>query len=119
MKPNADNQAYQPLAARLRPASLDEFIGQTHLLGQGKPLRKAIEQGILHSMIFWGPPGTGKTTLARLMAERVNARFEKLSAIFSGVKDIRAVVDEAKRLREQDQQATILFVDEVHRFNKS
>src|SRR5579862_9747387 len=120
MKPDADNTSlFQPLAARLRPTSLDALVGQTHLLGSGKPLRKAIEQGILHSMIFWGPPGTGKTTLARLMAERVNARFEKLSAVFSGVKDIRAVVEEAKRAREESQQATILFVDEVHRFNKS
>ncbi len=120
MKPETDNTAvFQPLAARLRPASLDEFFGQTHLLGVGKPLRKAIEQGILHSMILWGPPGTGKTTLARLMAERVNARFEKLSAIFSGVKDIRAVVEEAKKAREVTSQKTILFVDEVHRFNKA
>jgi putative ATPase len=110
---------FQPLAARLRPASLDEFVGQAHLLGPYKPLRKAIEQGILHSMILWGPPGTGKTTLARLMAENADARFEKLSAIFSGVKDIRAIVDEAKRIREATQQQTILFVDEVHRFNKS
>lgn len=106
---------FQPLAARLRPVTLDEFIGQTHLLGPDKPLRKAIEQGVLHSMILWGPPGTGKTTLARLMAEKTDARFEKLSAIFSGVKDIRAIVDEAKK----SSQPTILFVDEVHRFNKA
>lgn len=116
MKPNIE---FQPLASRLRPTSIDEFVGQTHLLGPGKPLRRALEQGIVHSMILWGPPGTGKTTLARLMAERVNARFEKLSAIFSGVKDIRSVVDEAKKSREQTKQATILFVDEVHRFNKA
>jgi len=114
-----DDKIYQPLAAKLRPASLDEFIGQTHLLGKDKPLRKAIEQGILHSMILWGPPGTGKTTLAQLMAQTANARFEKLSAIFAGVKDIRAIVEEAKQAREIHSQATILFVDEVHRFNKS
>lgn len=116
MKPNIE---FQPLASRLRPTSIDEFVGQTHLLGPGKPLRRALEQGIVHSMILWGPPGTGKTTLARLMAERVDARFEKLSAIFSGVKDIRSVVDEAKKSRAQTQQATVLFVDEVHRFNKA
>lgn len=110
---------FQPLAARMRPESLDEFVGQTHLLGPGKPLRKAIEQGVLHSMILWGPPGTGKTTLARLMAEKASVRFEKLSAIFSGVKDIRAVVEEAKQTRKETGQATILFVDEVHRFNKA
>jgi putative ATPase len=116
---NAKKIAFQPLAARLRPTSLDEYVGQSHLLGPSKPLRKAIEQGILHSMILWGPPGTGKTTLARLMAENANARFEKLSAIFSGVKDIRAIVDDARKVREDSGQQTILFVDEVHRFNKS
>ncbi|MCD6039614.1 MAG: rarA [Gammaproteobacteria bacterium] len=120
MKPKTHNTSlYQPLATRLRPTSIDELIGQVHLLGEGKPLRKMIEQGGLHSMILWGPPGTGKTTLGRLIAERVGARFEKLSAIFAGVKDIRRVVDEANKARQSNQAKTILFVDEVHRFNKA
>ncbi len=124
MKP-ADNQphqeahAFQPLATRMRPTSLNEFIGQAHLLAPGKPLRRAIENGVLHSMILWGPPGTGKTTLAQLMAQQTHARFERLSAIFSGVKDIRQAVEDAKSAREKDHQATILFIDEVHRFNKA
>jgi len=116
MKPEGE---FQPLASRMRPTAVDQFVGQSHLLAIGKPLRRSIEQGVLHSMILWGPPGTGKTTLARLMAERVHARFEKISAIFSGVKDIRSIVDEAKRARTETQSATILFVDEVHRFNKA
>ena len=117
MKQN--NTAFQPLATRMRPRVIEEFIGQSHLLAPGKPLRKAIEQGILHSMILWGPPGTGKTTLAQIMAEKTHARFERLSAISSGVKDIRKVVDEAKAARAEHSQATILFIDEVHRFNKA
>jgi len=98
---------------------LDEFAGQTHLLGAGKPLRVAIEKGRLHSMILWGPPGTGKTTLARLMARRVDAQFLSLSAVLSGVKEVRAAVEQAKQARAAHGKATVLFVDEVHRFNKS
>src|SRR5262245_27236443 len=113
------SSSFQPLATRMRPASLDEFVGQPHLLGPGKPLRRAIEQGVLHSMILWGPPGTGKTTLAQLMADKTHARFERLSAISSGVKDIRKVVDDAKAARAENNQSTILFIDEVHRFNKA
>ena len=109
----------QPLAARLRPTTLQEFIGQTHLLGEGKPLRRAIEQGILHSLILWGPPGTGKTTLANLIAQQSGAFFQSLSAVFSGVKDIRIIVNEAKIRQQTGSQATVLFIDEIHRFNKS
>ncbi|HAD48507.1 MAG TPA: recombination factor protein RarA, partial [Idiomarina sp.] len=110
---------FQPLAARLRARSLDEYVGQQHLLAQGKPLRTAIEQGHLHSMILWGPPGTGKTTLAELIARHANASVSRLSAVTSGVKDIRLAIDEAKQRAQQQGRRTLLFVDEVHRFNKS
>jgi putative ATPase len=109
---------YQPLAARLRPQNLDEYVGQRHILAPGKPLREAIECGQLHSMVLWGPPGVGKTTLARLMASTAEAHFLTLSAVLSGVKDIRAAVDQARAWRSQGRD-TVLFVDEVHRFNKS
>lgn len=118
-KDKSSIELFQPLATKMRPRTIDEFIGQAHLLSQGKPLRRAIEQGILHSMILWGPPGTGKTTLAQIMADKTQARFERMSAIFSGVKDIRKAVEDAKEARKETNQATILFIDEVHRFNKT
>lgn len=111
--------AYEPLAAKMRPQTLTEYYGQEHLLGQGKPLRTALEQGSAHSMIFWGPPGVGKTTLAKLIAHHVDAHFITLSAVLSGVKDIRIAVEQAKQNAAQTGRKTILFIDEVHRFNKS
>ena len=111
--------AFQPLASRMRPIRLEDFIGQEHLLGPGKPLGEAIRRGTPHSMILWGPPGVGKTTLARMLAHASDGHFESISAVLSGVKDIRAAVERAQMLRRAKGKPTVLFVDEVHRFNKS
>tara|TARA_R110002073_G_scaffold16872_5_gene64296 strand:- start:154 stop:1503 length:1350 start_codon:yes stop_codon:yes gene_type:complete len=110
--------AYQPLAARMRPTCLSEVLGQEHLLADGKPLRQAIDHSSLHSMILWGPPGVGKTTIARLIAELCDVHFEAISAVLSGVKEIRAAIQAAEQQR-LGARKTLLFVDEVHRFNKA
>lgn len=110
---------FGPLAARMRPAVLADYIGQEHILGAGKTLRQALERGQLHSIIFWGPPGVGKTSLARLLAHEINARFIQLSAVLAGVKDIREAVASADYEQKLHGRKTLLFVDEVHRFNKA
>ncbi|MET0680351.1 MAG: replication-associated recombination protein A [Burkholderiales bacterium] len=112
-------QPVAPLAEALRPRALDDVVGQAHLIGPGKPLRLAFESGKPHSMILWGPPGSGKTTIARLMADAFNAEFIALSAVFSGVKEIREAVQQARDVLARNGRSTILFVDEVHRFNKA
>ncbi len=108
-----------PLAARLRPRTIDDVVGQPHLLGPGKPLRRLVETDTMSSVLFWGPPGTGKTTLALAVAGTTSKEFERLSAVTAGVKDVRDVIDRARRRLGEHGQGTILFLDEIHRFNKA
>src|SRR5689334_714382 len=115
----ASGEVHVPLAERLRPAAVEDVVGQRHLLGEGRPINVALRAGRPHSMILWGPPGVGKTTLARLMANAFNAEFIAISAVLAGVKEIREAVERAKLARDQYGRATIVFVDEVHRFNKA
>src|SRR6476620_5824929 len=116
-RPESDRSA--PLAQRMRPRTFAEFVGQEELLAPGKPLREAIERDLLQSIILWGPPGTGKTTLARIIADMTKARFVSFSAVLSGIKEIRDVMADAERLRRTTGRRTIVFIDEIHRFNKA
>src|SRR5579872_2781660 len=116
--PEAASDARMPLAARMRPRALDEIVGQEHIIGPGTVLRRAIESDHVPSMILWGPPGSGKTTLAQLIAQEIGAHFAAVSAVSAGVADLRRVIDEAKRLRRVGRP-TVLFIDEIHRFNKA
>jgi putative ATPase len=110
--------AHEPLAARMRPRTLDEFVGQEQIVGPGRALRRAIESDVVPSMILWGPPGTGKTTLAQIIAHSTDAQFTAISAVSAGVADLRRVVAEAKQ-RQLVGKRTVLFIDEIHRFNKA
>ena len=110
---------FAPLAEKLRPQNIDDIIGQQHLVGRGKPIRRMLEEGKVYSMIFWGPPGCGKTTLATVIANSIDAEFIFFSAVTSGVADVRNVIKHAEQLREEQNKKTVLFVDEIHRFNKA
>src|SRR5229473_3326310 len=118
-EPSAGPLPTAPLAERMRPRTFDEFVGQEELLAPGKPLRQAIERDLLQSIILWGPPGTGKTTLARIIADTSRARFVSFSAVLAGIKEIRDVMADAERLRRATGRRTIVFIDEIHRFNKA
>ncbi len=117
--PSPSAEAHAPLAERMRPRTFDEFVGQSELLAPGRPLREAIERDLLQSLILWGPPGTGKTTLARIIAETTRARFVSFSAVLSGIKEIREVMNEAERARRTTGRRTMVFIDEIHRFNRA
>jgi putative ATPase len=117
--PRPSASAGMPLAARLRPTTLDEYVGQAHALGEGTPLRSLLDQGQLRSLILWGPPGVGKTSLAAVIAGHVDAAWTELSAVTAGVKDVRRVIEEGRTRLELRERRTVLFIDEIHRFNKS